>query len=112
MRGALLVGDDKQLNTGIIPADAGSTPGGRRQAAQHGDHPRGCGEHTNDFLDPPSGRGSSPRMRGALDLLVDLGARPGIIPADAGSTDAYAKAHWEREDHPRGCGEHGHPDVG
>ena len=50
--------------------------------------------------------GSSPQMRGALDLLVDLGARAGIIPADAGSTAASTSwTAWTR-DHPRRCGEH------
>ena len=46
-------------------------------------------------------------MRGAPDLLIDLGARPGIIPADAGSTGVGGTSPGTVEDHPRGCGEHG-----
>ena len=70
------------------------------------DHPRGCGEHTMQDMLPGLQEGSSPRMRGALDLLVDLGARAGIIPADAGSTDGLGYGLAWRVDHPRGCGEH------
>ena len=51
--------------TGIIPADAGSTPRSHSPRCSRWDHPRGCGEHTpitlTSMLDP----GSSPRMRGA-----------------------------------------------
>ena len=71
---------------GIIPADAGSTLFQIHCICKHGDHPRGCGEHSpfEKFVHPFPG--SSPRMRGAHHL----GAQPGlvhrIIPADAGST--------------------------
>ena len=45
-------------------------------------------------------------MRGALDWFKSAWDSVGIIPADAGSTDA-PKHHTELEkDHPRGCGEH------
>ena len=45
MRGAHNYVQILQKDTGIIPADAGSTPteGQREQWAE--DHPRGCGEH-------------------------------------------------------------------
>ena len=32
--------------------------------------------------------------------------RPGIIPADAGSTFSVCRMQLFDEDHPRGCGEH------
>ena len=52
------------------------------------DHPRGCGEHNSLDSDYYDNVGSSPRMRGALNLwsVVALNAR--IIPADAGSTQS------------------------
>ena len=91
---------------GIIPADAGSTVFADDPKSGLRDHPRGCGEHAGVRAFPVQDPGSSPRMRGALDLLVDLGARAGIIPADAGSTSCgIANIVWCR-DHPRGCGEH------
>ena len=35
------------------------------------------------------------------------GPKPGIIPADAGSTSVSYIHDYLIEDHPRGCGEHG-----
>ena len=48
-------------------------------------------------------------MRGAPDLHTISACRPGIIPADAGSTQDESPAGAEPEDHPRGCGEHRPP---
>ena len=72
---------------GIIPADAGSTR--LRQDSSDGsrDHPRRCGEHPSAASRPRLPRGSSPRMRGALQRQFPHQARQRIIPADAGSTD-------------------------
>ena len=49
---------------------------------------------------------SSPQMWGAPRRRMGARHRPGIIPADAGSTLAYRLRFGRREDHPRGCGEH------
>ena len=91
----------------IIPADAGSTSLKDSEAEKPEDHPRGCGEHR--FRPAGRGRagGSSPRMRGALGDVAQQLLRTGIIPADAGSTTAWAKWSCPGQDHPRGCGEHG-----
>ena len=106
MRGARISVGMGRIDTGIIPADAGSTAQGRVLGAGPADHPRGCGEHLS--CRPAIGRhqGSSPRMRGALceDFTGDRSRR--IIPADAGSTDRSDSQHPTRMDHPRGCGEH------
>ena len=45
-------------------------------------------------------------MRGARLLIRSLLLRPGIIPADAGSTKDKALNAQLPADHPRGCGEH------
>ena len=50
--------------------------------------------------------GSSPRMRGAPDVLSRPGITHRIIPADAGSTLRINSTSPKNEDHPRGCGEH------
>ena len=70
------------------------------------DHPRGCGEH---YVIPDGSRlpeGSSPRMRGAPRVGSYLCRLIRIIPADAGSTRRYDHSAYDRQDHPRGCGEH------
>ena len=97
-----LLGED----SGIIPADAGSTSGRHTDMPHMMDHPRGCGEHHTETLSAYLQAGSSPRMRGArfpLDKVKD-GER--IIPADAGSTCPGPDRAWGSRDHPRGCGEH------
>ena len=51
------------------------------------DHPRACGEHTPSCGVPHPCSGSSPRMRGALGVVLYLPRGRGIIPAYAGSTN-------------------------
>ncbi len=51
-------------------------------------------------------KGSSPRMRGALNIESNADATGGIIPADAGSTCGITYGMLYLKDHPRGCGEH------
>ena len=108
MRGAL--GDDLHVFGGgrIIPADAGSTFIDSKYAFSTQDHPRGCGEHWSIDNLRLVCQGSSPRMRGAQDL-DDIDKHDlRIIPADAGSTGTDDTLKKINEDHPRGCGEHGH----
>ena len=70
------------------------------------DHPRGCGEHFSESEKNKTKEGSSPRMRGAPPFSTRDGFVSGIIPADAGSTSQLQTYSGDREDHPRGCGEH------
>ena len=109
MRGARDVGHFPLVVFGIIPADAGSTVRREEAGEAHQDHPRGCGEHLGGAARAGHAAGSSPRMRGALGVgyIVDLLCR--IIPADAGSTSPITGTARSSRDHPRGCGEHGHP---
>ena len=51
-------------------------------------------------------RGSSPRMRGALQIDTLRVSSYRIIPADAGSTNRVTISKYQLKDHPRGCGEH------
>ena len=51
-------------------------------------------------------RGSSPRMRGALELPIHVVKDRGIIPAYAGSTCGHRSHRQILRDHPRVCGEH------
>ena len=77
---------------GIIPADAGSTIANVLKKNDIRDHPRGCGEHEHLAVLLHSVGGSSPRMRGALRGRQRRGPEAGIIPADAGSTEAKNQA--------------------
>ena len=58
------------------------------------------------WLRTSSAPGSSPRMRGAPELLELGRVGAGIIPADAGSTQKADHQQHLQKDHPRGCGEH------
>ena len=87
MRGAPTQRPDPGADTGIIPADAGSTAPVHEPRAALRDHPRGCGEHGPSFCARPRVIGSSPRMRGALRGFSHAYGNGGIIPADAGSTE-------------------------
>ena len=49
--------------------------------------------------------GSSPRMRGKPPGRRPAYPGPGLIPAHAGKTDAFAPVNCEFRAHPRACGE-------
>ena len=66
MRGAHVRSGFRLSESGIIPADAGSTRTRRRECWPTWDHPRGCGEHSRSNCAMTANMGSSPRMRGAL----------------------------------------------
>ena len=70
---------------GIIPARAGSRVRPVSLPMTFGDHPRACGEQEDIRRDARTVRGSSPRVRGAVALVVGQGLGVGIIPARAGS---------------------------
>ena len=106
MRGARRMAVPRRGNPRIIPADAGSTTLRGSTGCSCPDHPRGCGEHRAVDAPMSAEEGSSPRMRGApLTNWISIW-RQRIIPADAGSTSSDPHSHPNREDHPRGCGEH------
>ena len=106
MRGAPHGGRPVGLADGIIPAHAGSTPAGAGSARRPWDHPRACGEHVYLAGLMRQLEGSSPRMRGAHDVVRYDGLLAGIIPAHAGSTLEAPQALPASWDHPRACGEH------
>ncbi len=65
-----------------------------------------CGEHGGKTVSGHINDGSSPHVRGALNVW-QIWARMGrIIPACAGSTHSKECKHAIDEDHPRMCGEH------
>ena len=109
VRGALEKSVLADVQTGIIPACAGSTNGSGRLSFRMRDHPRMCGEHGQGRLVASADVGSSPHVRGALTLLPTALKPAGIIPACAGSTAVKSEASSHPGDHPRMCGEHDMP---
>ena len=75
-------------------------------AAANAGSSHGCGEHNAISMSKKTANGSSPRMRGALELDNVYCQLCGIIPTDAGSTWSRPAPAARTGDHPRGCGEH------
>ena len=98
----------RERQAGIIPAYAGNTGCPSVRPCVRWDHPRVCGEHFNAVRNATSPQGSSPRMRGTLQLDIQLCGAGGIIPAYAGNTATCRCIVMNSRDHPRVCGEHCH----
>ena len=96
----------RERQAGIIPAYAGNTGCPSVRPCVRWDHPRVCGEHFNAVRNATSPQGSSPRMRGTLQLDIQLCGAGGIIPAYAGNTATCRCIVMNSRDHPRVCGEH------
>ncbi|EDX22802.1 conserved hypothetical protein [Streptomyces sp. Mg1] len=84
-RGAVEVGPDPGNADGVIPAGAGNRPPATTLAGPCGGHPLGCGEQQTCPTADTGQQGSSPRVRGAGQLLVGVLVAGGVIPAGAGS---------------------------
>ena len=104
MRGKPTVSEPAGKTIGITPADAGKTPLWLYVSGLFWDHPRGCGENENLFLQIPTVAGSPPRMRGKRIDAGQLIAVTRITPADAGKTGVRSVSFLGGKDHPRGCG--------
>ena len=96
---------DSARRVRLIPARAGKTGrsagGGRRRSA----HPRARGENGDGHGGPGAARGSSPRVRGKLDVGDVQPPRGGLIPARAGKTSFFRGTSVGVWAHPRACGE-------
>ena len=68
VRGALGLDAGEVQSRGIIPACAGSTPAYAARILPAWDHPRMCGEHMSRASVSELPMGSSPHVRGALNL--------------------------------------------
>ena len=69
------------------------------------DHPRTCGENSEETLKSGFDRGSPPHLRGKLTFTRKAVLVVGITPAPAGKTVRYRCKNAFRKDHPRTCGE-------
>jgi len=90
----------------FIPAGAGNTRRTSSASSPRSVHPRGCGEHGLPKASWISIDGSSPRVRGTLQVQGASCALCRFIPAGAGNTATGPRSPSALPVHPRGCGEH------
>ena len=90
---------------GLIPAHAGKTRMCGRCTLQCRAHPRSRGENSLSTNGKPAFQGSSPLTRGKRTRGIAPGSSPGLIPANAGKTDARAARDNRAGAHPRSRGE-------
>ena len=88
----------------IIPAHAGQTPPMTRLKSAFTDHPRTCGANAKTRQKTLTCRGSSPHMRGKLEVCSRRVVWRRIIPAHAGQTKITHLSNVFSTDHPRTCG--------
>ena len=104
VRGQPSVAAGSRTELRIIPARAGPTPPVLRHGFSTPDHPRACGANGDENENYGLLRGSSPRVRGQHDGVVQSDAAGRIIPARAGPTDPRIQGAGRTPDHPRACG--------
>ena len=89
----------------ITPACAGKRILLCVNSCSHADHPRVCGEKDLVVRELMLARGSPPRVRGKVLILVNFILDSRITPACAGKRWNIFRSGSERKDHPRVCGE-------
>ena len=89
---------------GLIPAGAGQTYAYRNSGGVTKAHPRGCGADASHCSASRWVDGSSPRVRGRLQLRETRSIPAGLIPAGAGQTRRGPRSSSSPGAHPRGCG--------
>ena len=105
VRGKRYLPDGGLANRRLIPACAGKTVFGCGIHARARAHPRVCGENTSIDKFIPQRLGSSPRVRGKLNMSIFVSLAKGLIPACAGKTRVPVHAAQWSAAHPRVCGE-------
>ena len=93
------------LTHGLIPAHAGKTHQSEPSPLGSRAHPRACGENRPSASLERIRAGSSPRMRGKPDVVIEAPSYLGLIPAHAGKTSIPFANHEIGPAHPRACGE-------
>ena len=105
MRGKRVQGLDSCALERLIPAHAGKTTALQMRFPVHWAHPRACGENASTKTRAIFKMGSSPRMRGKLQVAWDFQPLCGLIPAHAGKTHSLSRIVSLTAAHPRACGE-------
>ena len=89
----------------ITPACAGKRRPPVLPVSGAEDHPRVCGEKSQETLTRLRRRGSPPRVRGKVLQLQRQSTTRRITPACAGKSVRSQRNDRQSEDHPRVCGE-------
>ena len=93
-----------EVDEGFIPARAGEPRSASTSGSRSTVHPRACGGARSAGHSSGSPPGSSPRVRGSLELRPFDGPRDGFIPARAGEPRGTRRRSRSRRVHPRACG--------
>ena len=94
------------VTLGLIPARAGTTGSLSYPAGRSGAHPRSRGDHDISVLFTAPEKGSSPLARGPPSDEALRSAIDGLIPARAGTTQAWCWEFRRSWAHPRSRGDH------
>ena len=96
----------------LIPAHAGKTRRWLTRPRARRAHPRSRGENADSIRSIRPVGGSSPLTRGKLKRTSGSTEGSGLIPAHAGKTHAWCRAHLSTAAHPRSRGENISDHVG
>ena len=105
MRGKLQAGRRGEVSERNIPAYAGKTESEAGYDPHIQEHPRVCGENSENFMVIILSLGTSPRMRGKQYQFDTAFLIWRNIPAYAGKTAKGPQPASLLEEHPRVCGE-------
>ncbi len=94
------------LRTRFIPASAGNMVTRATELSVVTVHPRVCGEHSCNMIGIVRKLGSSPRLRGTSQVIVNPVTVSRFIPASAGNISGPFAEFGRIPVHPRVCGEH------
>ena len=90
---------------GIIPTRVGTSTFSARNHICSGDHPHACGDKYSHQLLFLRIIGSSPRVWGQADCLVQCLDFRRIIPTRVGTSDIFSCFDYLTWDHPHACGD-------
>ena len=105
MRGKVALFERTPHELRITPAYAGKSAQVRQCQGSSRDHPRLCGEKTENRQTPAAQTGSPPPMRGKVPIHDTVFFHVGITPAYAGKSMELSSNIMVSKDHPRLCGE-------
>ena len=105
VRGTGLISNPSPNLRRFIPACAGNRAEGRVPPSLMAVHPRVCGEQAYRVVNDMASIGSSPRVRGTDEPLVNAYAEIRFIPACAGNSNQRDVTRSIQAVHPRVCGE-------
>ncbi len=105
VRGPVLREEPRPGNARIIPARAGTSAELFDSLLPVWDHPRACGDQALSLRCASNSMGSSPRVRGPVELLQSVDVLLRIIPARAGTSRPDGGQGDYGRDHPRACGD-------